>query len=102
MDTYYKECFVESVYHYEALENWQKFQIGDIFQLAYDDTHDIVKVENENFCIGKLSDEDSKSMLPFLKVGWDNLFSAKICLKNGVDSEDKRIKIVIYIASKKE
>lgn len=31
MDTYYKECFVESVYHYEALENWQKFQIGDIF-----------------------------------------------------------------------
>ena len=76
MDTYYKECFVESVYHYEALENWQKFQIGDIFQLAYDDTHDIVKVENENFCIGKLSDEDSKSMLPFLKVGWDNLFYA--------------------------
>ena len=63
---------------------------------------DIVKVENENFCIGKLSDEDSKSMLPFLKVGWDNLFYAKICLKNCVDSEDKRIKIVIYIASKKE
>ena len=28
MDTYYKECFVESVYHYKALENWQKFQIG--------------------------------------------------------------------------
>ena len=75
-------------------------QIGDIFQLAYDDTHDIVKVENENFCIGKLSDEDSKSMLPFLKVGWNNLFSAKICLKNDVDSEDKRIKIVIYLVSK--
>lgn len=102
MDTYYKECFVESVYHYGALENWRKFQIGDIFQLAYDDTHDIVKVENENFCIGKLSDEDSKSMLPFLKVGWNNLFSAKICLKNDVDSEDKRIKIVIYLVSKKK
>ena len=43
MDTYYKECFVESVYHYKALENWQKFQIGDIFQLAYDDKYDIVK-----------------------------------------------------------
>ena len=53
MDTYYKECFVESMYHYEALENWQKFQIGDIFQLAYDDTHDIIQVKNENFCIGK-------------------------------------------------
>ena len=28
----------------------------DNFQLAYDDKYDIVKVENENFCIGKLSD----------------------------------------------
>ena len=102
MYTYYKECFVESVYHYEALENWQKLQIGDIFKLAYDATHDIVKVKNENFCIGKLSDEDSKSMLPFLKVGWKKLFSAKICLKNDVDSEDKRIKIVIYLVSKKK
>ena len=72
MYTYYKECFVESVYHYEALENWQKFQIGDIFKLAYDATHDIVKVKNENFC------------------------------KNDVDSEDKRIKIVIYLVSKKK
>ena len=51
-------------------------------------------------CCGIKGDEDSKSMLPFLKVGWNNLFSAKICLKNDVDSEDKRIKIVIYLVSK--
>ena len=61
MDTYYKECFVESVYHYEALENWQKFQIGDILHLAYVDKYDIVNVMHENFCMGKHSDDDRKA-----------------------------------------
>lgn len=100
MSTYYKECFVEQVYHYDALQNWETLTPGDVVKFEYDDSLNKVKVNKEAICIGVLSDDDSKSMLPFLKAGWENVFSGKFCLKSDADAEDKRIKIVIYIEPK--
>ena len=45
MKTYYKECFVEQVYHYEALKIWQDLKTGDNFHLIYDDKQDKVEVK---------------------------------------------------------
>lgn len=100
MNTYYKECFVEQVYHYEALKIWQDLKTGDNLHLIYDDKHGKVVVKKDISCLGVLGEDDSKSILPFLKAGWTDVFTAQLCFKSEKDSEDKRIKIVIYLVSK--
>ena len=97
MSTYYKECYVEQVYHYGALQAWQNLNPGDGLNLEYDANHKKIKVKKDTLCLGELSDDDSKSILPFLKAGWADVFSAKLCLKSEIDAENKRIKIVIYL-----
>ena len=47
MNTYYKECFVEQVYHYEALKIWQDLKTGDNLHLIYDDKHGKVVVKKD-------------------------------------------------------
>ena len=71
MNTYYKECFVEQVYHYEALKIWQDLKTGDNLHLIYDDKHGKVVVKKDISCLGVLGEDDSKSILPFLKARVD-------------------------------
>ena len=115
MNRYFFECFVEQIYHFEALDNklLKKFKSGKnvVFATLSDDKNDddkdkedksgtyknqvLVKFENKK--LGVLSVEDSNKMLPFLHEGWAKLFSGKICSVNDKDDENKRIKIVVYI-----
>lgn len=97
MSTYYKECFVEQVYHYDALQSWQDLKSGDRLIIEYDSVHEKIKVKKDSLCLGELSEDDGQSILPFLKAGWTELFSAKLCLKSEIDSEGKRIKIIVYL-----
>lgn len=111
MSTYYKECFVEQVYHYDALDEkvWENLKEGTDVFLTLDeaDTKVNVKVKyklkidggDKEGTLGILSAEDSESMLPFLKAKRNDVFSAKICLNSGIDSEEKRIKVVVFIKS---
>lgn len=119
MGTYYKECFLEDIYHFDALDVWDKLVPGASVKLSLDmggddkrgdymrgDYTKNVKVEldkegHENKLLGVLSEEDSKSMLPFIKSGWNDLFSGKICF---IDKENEklRIKVVVYINLKSE
>lgn len=107
MKTYYKECFLEQVYHFDALLVWGELGPKYKLQLSWDKEDVLysknikVKSENLEFTIGILSEEDSESILPFYKSGWD-LFTAIICSKEESNNdEDKRIKVVVYIADKK-
>lgn len=118
MNRYFFECFVEQIYHFEALDNelLKKLEPGKnvVFATLSDDNNDdnnddkdkedksstyknqvLVKFENKK--IGVLSVEDSNKMLPFLYEGWTDLFSGKICSVYDKDDENKRIKIVVYI-----
>ena len=114
MNRYFFECFVEQIYHFEALDNelLKKLEPGKnvVFATLSDDNNDdkdkedksgtyknqvLVKFENKK--IGVLSVEDSNKMLPFLQEGWIDLFSGKICSVYDKDDENKRIKIVVYI-----
>lgn len=104
MKTYYKECFLEQIYHFHALGVWDKLKTGACLTLLWDKTDVIysknikVKTMFDTYkTIGILSEEDSESMIPFLKSGWDHLFSAEICSKDDKQAEDKRIKIIVYI-----
>lgn len=114
MNRYFFECFVEQIYHFEALDNelLKKLEPGkDVAFISLSDNDDdkedksgtyknqvLVKFENKK--LGVLSVEDSNKMLPFLQEGWKELFSGKICSVYDKDDENKRIKIVVYINKK--
>ena len=114
MNRYFFECFVEQIYHFEALDNklLKKLKPGkDVAFISLSDNDDdkedksgtyknqvLVKFENKK--LGVLSVEDSNKMLPFLHEGWAELFSGKICSVYDKNEENKRIKIVVYINKK--
>ena len=111
MNRYFFECFVEQIYHFEALENdvWKKLKQDnnnvefDLLSVEEDKSgtyKNQVLVKFENKKLGVLSVEDSNKMLPFLYEGWKGLFSGKICSVYDKDDENKRIKIVVYINKK--
>ena len=108
MNRYFFECFVEQIYHFEALENdvWKKLKqdnnnvVFDLLSVEEDKSgtyKNQVLVKFENKKLGVLSIEDSNKMLPFLQEGWTELFSGKICSVHDKDDENQRIKIVVYI-----
>lgn len=120
MRIYYKECFIEDIYHFDALDVLEGLKIGDTVCLFYADEDPCYKGP---FCkdprckdphykerimvktsgdaekiLGALSIEDSKSMLPFLKNKWKDLFSGQVCFADKTKKgENNRIEIVIYI-----
>ena len=118
MNRYFFECFVEQIYHFEALDNelLKKLEPGKDVEFATlsDDKNDDDKdkedksgtyknqvlVKFDNKILGVLSVEDSNKMLPFLHEGWAELFSGKICSVYDKNEENKRIKIVVYINKK--
>lgn len=104
MNRYFFECFVEQIYHFEALDNelLKKLEPGKDVVFGLNDTYrNQVLVKFENKKLGVLSVEDSNKMLPFLHEGWGaELFSGKICSVNDKNEENKRIKIVVYINKK--
>lgn len=111
MNRYFFECFVEQIYHFEALDNelLKKLEPGkDVAFVSKlgdkDDKSDTYKnqvfVKFDNKILGVLSVEDSNKMLPFLHEGWAELFSGKICSVYDKNEENKRIKIVVYINKK--
>lgn len=119
MNRYFFECFVEQIYHFEALDNelLKKLEPGkDVAFVSKlgnkdddgdkDDKSDTYKnqvfVKFDNKILGVLSVEDSNKMLPFLHEGWAELFSGKICSVNDKNEENKRIKIVVYINNSKQ
>lgn len=124
MRIYYKECFIEDIYHFDALDVLEGLKIGDTVCLFYADEDSCYK---DPFCkdprykeprykerimvktsgdeekiLGALSIEDSKSMLPFLKNKWKDLFSGQVCFADKTKKgENNRIEIVIYINENK-
>lgn len=99
---YYKECFLEDIYHFEALDVWKELEPGDQVSLYFDkkDADCIQKIKvktcDSDKVLGVLSEEDSKSMLPFYKCGWEQIFLGKIGFYDKKE-ENRRIKIVVYI-----
>lgn len=86
MNRYFFECFVEQIYHFEALDKniWAKLVPGEDVVFGLNDTYrNQVLVKFENKKLGVLSVEDSNKMLPFLQEDWLELFSGKICSVDG-------------------
>lgn len=96
MKKYFKECYLEKIFHYDALELWDELKIGKQLSLGFDDNKVILKYNNENI-LGELNTDDSKFIIDLVKQGWQKAFVATISSIVEDASEDKRIKVVIYI-----
>ncbi len=105
MSTYYKECFVEKIEHYDALEVWSKLETGTRVSLEYDKDESVIKVKYDKNdgakSLGILGEDDAKNIMSILKEGWTDIFFGRI-LFIGNEKENGRIKIVIYVAPKKQ
>lgn len=112
MGTYYKECFLEDIYHFDALDVLKDLEPGKVVELDYDESNATYRnrilvrwSKNKESAetlktLGVLSEEDSKSMLPFFKNDWGKeVFMGKICFVDK-ETEIQRIKIVVYIKKK--
>lgn len=114
MSSYYKECFVEQIYYFDALDDkvWKKLVPSTEVFLSLDKTDSKlrdnimvkfkIRVDDKSIegILGVINKDDSKSMLPFLEAERDDVFSAKICSKTDKETEDRQIRIVVYIVSK--
>lgn len=106
MSTYYKECYVEKLYHFDGIENWEKLKIGERLSLVVmneEPFKDQVKVKDKSGCkvFGVISKDDGKLIYDIISSGWNETFSAKVVNKDENGDEDKKIKIVISIEKKK-
>ena len=104
---YLKECYLTSVYHYDALDNWSKIKVGTkLFFVKADKDDKKAKLaldQNGTKIIGELSEEDSHVIVDVLKQEHTRVFSAVISYKsdNSENSEeDRRIKVVVRIDKK--
>lgn len=130
MSTYYKECFIEKIYHFDNEVVLDKVKLYSVLYLIVDGEEpfrDQVKIiyvpdeenDNENLkqgeenqeensgngdnkknVIGVLSKEDGKLLFDIVKNGWTNVFKAVVVKIDKDGGEDKTYKIVIKIERK--
>ena len=105
MGTFLKECFLQKVNQYDALEAIGKdkevLSLGKELVLEIDEDNegkDSVFAKLGESKIGVLSEEDSKIIRKFLKAGWkDVLFESRISKYDEKADENKRYSIAIRI-----
>ena len=93
---YFKECYLEKIYHYDALEVWDELKIGT--QLSLEDNGEIIILkDSKDHILGELNPDDSKFIIDLLKQGWNGVCGATISYLVENASENKSIKVVLYI-----
>lgn len=100
-DKFFKECFIQNIYHHKALEVWGKLKVGEKLSLKLSDDKDIVllyKKYGEQKVIGELSDDDAKFIKDILEAGYEDVFTGLISyMSPEMPDENKRLKVVIKI-----
>ena len=93
---FFKECYLEKIFHYDALEVWDELKIGT--QLSLEDNGEIIILkDSKDHILGELNPDDSKFIIDLLKQGWNRIWGATISSIVRDASENKRIKVVLYI-----
>ncbi len=105
-----KECLLQDIYHYEALEVWEELKIGQELSLDKDkdkvvlvykkkEKEDDDKKENNSIhFIGRLSDDDAKFIYDIIEAGHKKIFVGIVSFKpSETADENKRSKVVIKI-----
>lgn len=110
---YLKECYLTSIYHYNALEVWDSLTVGTplSFEAGEDKKAKLVlkkdvkgdNIPENDVVVGELSEDDSHIIVDVLKQKHTDVFAAAISFKSDDNEnleEDKRIKVVVRINKK--
>ncbi len=100
---FFKECFLTDIIKYDALLVWNDLKIGVKLELKcdsslFDSGKKCIFAYLDGKKIGVLTEEDSSTIAPIVKVGWKKVF---LCLVSQIDEQavaDQRIKVAIYIS----
>lgn len=97
---FFKECFLQDIYHYEALEVWEELKIGLILSLDKDKDKKVVLVYGEKR-IGRLSDDDAKFIYDIIEAEHKDVFEGCVSFKSDETAdENKRLKVIVRIIIK--
>ena len=97
---YLKECYLTSIYHYNALEVWDEIKVCSELNFEEADENDKrAKLSFNGTVIGELTEEDSYIIVDVLKQNHTDVFIALVSYKSGDDGidEDKRLRVVIKV-----
>lgn len=112
MGKFIKECYLQKTNQYDALCVWDKIKkLGVKFAITFDDKEENVVARlnsDPSKVIGVISEEDSKSLKPYLEAGWneykrnDNkiekpLFVGSVSRVDDKADENKRLSICVFI-----
>lgn len=104
---FFKECFLQNIYHYDTLEIWEKLKVGQPLFLDLNEKKIVLvyekekENEKEHKFVGELSDDDAKFIYDILKAGHKDVFEGFISyISKETADENKRLKVVIKITGK--
>jgi len=110
MDKFIKECYLQRTNQYDALSVWAEIkELGAELAISFDEKEKNVIARlgsDPSKVIGVLSEEDSKSLKPYLEAGWNvyiketiekPLFIGKVSRVDDKADENKRLSICVFI-----
>lgn len=110
MDKFIKECYLQKTNQYDTLSVWDEIQeLGVELAISFDEKERnvIARLESDpSKVIGVISEEDSKSLKPYLEAGWNvynkeiiekPLYIGKVSRVDDKADENKRLSICVFI-----
>lgn len=117
MIKFIKECYLQKTNQYNALCVWSKINnLGVELAISFDEKEEnvIARLTSDlSKIIGGISEEDSKSLRPYLEAGWNKydkntnkienpLFFGSVSRVDEKADENKRLSICIYVIDASE
>ncbi|SEA55953.1 hypothetical protein SAMN05216462_1794 [Xylanibacter ruminicola] len=110
MCKFFKECYLQKTNQYDALSVWDQIkELGVTLAISFDEKEKnvIARLESDpSKVIGVISEEDSKSLKPYLEAGWNvynnkkidkPLYIGKVSRVDDKADENKRLSICVFI-----
>lgn len=112
MGKFLKECFLQKTNQYDALSVWDEIkELGVELAISFDEKERNViarLMSDPSKVIGVISEEDSKSLKPYLEAGWNEykkdekviekpLFVGSVSKVDDKADENKRLSICVFI-----
>lgn len=94
-----KECSVVDLLQNDAMTLWESLKINDAVKLNEVEEKRIT-VEKDETVLGLLSESDSTSLLPYISMGYSDIFQCNISYKSEQNSESLKLKITIKLKKK--
>lgn len=96
-----KECYVLDLLQCDALELWETLKINsEVFLSEFEYNKKRISVKTDKV-VGLLSENDSASLLPFVQMGYADIFACNVSYKSERSSENLNLKIVIKLKKRK-